>query len=177
MNSSNDADRPRADDQGARARGALPKEAGAPSAANEQRDELEEIEADGRHPGALRRSWEAQTGGRRIFVVVGALLTLVGSALVVWFALSATVSKPNWRDVSFTVVDDGLVQMSFQLTKPPQMTVECTILAQEVSHGVVGRTVLTIGPTATAATVQNAQIRTTSLAVIGTVRSCAQQSP
>lgn len=138
--------------------------------------EADEIAADGARRGSLRRAWHAQSRGRRIFVLVGALLSLIGTVVVVWFALSATVTKPMWRDVSFDVVDDRLTTMRFELTKPRDMTVECTVIAQETNHGVVGRTVVTVGPTQTASTVHEVRIRTTGLAVIGTVRTCAERS-
>ncbi len=139
-------------------------------------DETEEIEADA-HRGTMRQAWAGQSAGRRRFIAAGVVLTLLGMATAVWFGLSATVTKPNWRDLSFNVVDDRLVQMRFELTKPKDMTVQCTVIAQEVNHGVVGRTVLTIGPTEQASTVHDAQIKTTTLAVIGTVRACAEWDP
>ena len=80
------------------------------------------------------------------------------------------------RDVSFDVVDDRLTTMRFELTKPTDMTVDCTVIAQETNHGVVGRTVVTVGPTQTPSTVHEVQIKTTTLAVIGTVRTCAERT-
>ena len=41
------------------------------------------------------------------------------------------------------------------------------LIAQETNHGVVGRTVVTVGPTQTPSTVHEVQIKTTTLAVIG----------
>ena len=78
--------------------------------------------------------------------------------------------------VAFDVVDDRLTTMRFELTKPTDMTVDCTVIAQETNHGVVGRTVVTVGPTQTPSTVHEVQIKTTTLAVIGTVRTCAERT-
>ena len=139
-------------------------------------DEADEIDAEQARPGGMRRAWSAQSPGRRRFIVVGVVLAILGSALIVWFALSATVTKPMWRDVSYSVVDDRLTTMRFELTKPKDMTVDCTVIAQETNHGVVGRTIVAIGPTQTASTVHEVQIKTTTLAVIGTVRTCAERT-
>ncbi len=138
--------------------------------------EADEIAAESAQRGSLRRAWDAQSHGRRIFILVGVALGVLGTIVVVWYALSATVTKPMWRDVSFDVVDDRLTTMRFELTKPTDMTVDCTVIAQETNHGVVGRTVVTVGPTQTPSTVHEVQIKTTTLAVIGTVRTCAERT-
>ncbi len=135
-------------------------------------DELEEERAGSGI--RAREAWAGLSAGRQRYVVAGVVLTIVGTLLVVWFALSATVDKPNWRDVAFEVPDDTHVVVRFEITKPESMTAVCTLLAQQTDHGVVGRTTVTIPPASTRTTSHEAQIRTTSLAVIGTVRTCAE---
>ena len=136
-------------------------------------EDLEEARAG--HGAGIRDAWRGLSAGRRRFVVLGVLLTLIGASLAVWFALAATVNKPNWRDVAFEVPSDQLVRVRFEVTKPPHMTAVCTLLAQETNHGVVGRTTVVIPPSDRRTTVHDAQIRTTSLATIGTVRTCHEQ--
>lgn len=140
---------------------------------SEESLESEEVRA-GSGP-RIREAWRALSAARRRFVVVGVILGLLGTAMGVWFALSATATKPNWRDVSYDVVDDETVVVRFEVTKPREMTAVCTVLAQETNHGVVGRTTVTVPPSDQLSTITQTRIRTTSLAVIGTVRTCAEQ--
>nr|WP_276511229.1 DUF4307 domain-containing protein [Kineosphaera limosa] len=123
----------------------------------------------------MREAWAGLTPGRRRFVLAGIVMGVVATIIIVWFALAATVPKPQWKDISFTVPNDTEVQMRYMVTKPPEMTAECLLLAQETNHGVVGRMTVVLGPSTERTTVHEATIRTTSLAVIGTVRSCHEQ--
>lgn len=150
-----------------------PRVPGVPGAHDIESLESEEVRA-GTGP-RIREAWRSLSAARRRFVVVGVVLGLLGTAMGVWFALAATVTKPNWRDVSFDVVDDQTVDVRFEVTKPRDMTAVCTVLAQEINHGVVGRTQVTVPPSDQLSTITQARIRTTSLAVIGTVRTCAEQ--
>lgn len=123
----------------------------------------------------VRDAWSGLCASRRRFVALGVALTVIGTVIAVWFALSATVNKPNWRDMAFEVPNEQVVRVRFEVTKPPDMTAVCTLLAQQTNHGVVGRTTLTIPPADQRTTWHEAQIRTTSLATIGTVRTCHEQ--
>lgn len=123
----------------------------------------------------IRDAWDGLSAGRRRYVALGVVLALVGTMLIVWFALAATVTKPNWRDVAFEVPSDQLVRVRFEVTKPQEMTAVCTLLAQATDHSVVGRTAVTIPPADQRTTWHEAQIRTTSQATIGTVRTCHEQ--
>lgn len=123
----------------------------------------------------IRDAWSGLSAGRRRFVALGVVLSVIGTVIAVWFALSATLDKANWRDMAFDVPSDQLVRVRFEVTKPPHMTAVCTLLAQETNHGVVGRTTVTIPPADQRTTWHEAEIRTTSLATIGTVRTCHEQ--
>lgn len=156
-----------------------PRVPGVPGAHDiESLDSEESLESEEVRAGSgprIREAWRALSAARRRFVVVGVILGLLGTAMGVWFALSATATKPNWRDVSYDVVDDETVVVRFEVTKPREMTAVCTVLAQETNHGVVGRTTVTVPPSDQLSTITQTRIRTTSLAVIGTVRTCAEQ--
>lgn len=144
----------------------------------ESEESLESLESEEVRAGTgprIREAWRSLSAARRRFVVVGVILGLLGTAVGVWFALAATATKPNWRDVSYDVVDDQTVDVRFEVTKPRDMTAVCTVLAQETNHGVVGRMQVTVGPSGQLSTITQTRIRTTSLAVIGTVRTCAEQ--
>lgn len=123
----------------------------------------------------IRESWKGLSAGRQRFVALGVVLTVLGTAIAVWFALAATLDKPNWRDMAFEVPSDQVVRVRFEVTKPPDMTAVCTLLAQETNHGVVGRTTVPIPPADRRTTWHEAEIRTTSPATIGTVRTCHEQ--
>ncbi len=146
---------------------------GAETTADLEAEDLEEARAG--TGTRARDAWAGLDPAHRRFVVLGVVLGILGTAMVIWYALSATVDKVNWRDVAFEVPADNLVRMRFEITKPPDMTAVCTLLAQETNHGVVGRTTVTIPPASERTTYHEATIRTTSLAVIGTVRTCAAQ--
>lgn len=148
-----------------------------PPSSDRPRSDEEAEEARAGSGARIGDAWGGLSAGRRRFVALGVVLTLIGAAIAVWFALSATVNKPNWRDMAFEVPSDDLVRVRFEVTKPPDMTAVCTLLAQEVNHAVVGRTTVVIPPADQRTTWHEAEIRTTAQATIGTVRTCHEQEP
>lgn len=120
-----------------------------------------------------REYWRSISPGRRKAVGLAAVLVLVGSLIAVWFGLAASVNWPVQRDLSYTVHNAGLTTVRFEVTKPPEMTAVCDVVAQEVGKAVVGRTPVTIPPSTERTTRHEVEVRTTTLAVIGLVKTCS----
>lgn len=138
-------------------------------AARFEADLEEESASAGRGP---REYWRSISPGRRKVVGFAAVLVTVGSLVAVWFGLSASVGWPVQRDLAYTVHDAGSVTVRFEVTKPQEMTAVCEVVAQEVGKAVVGRTDVTIPPSTERTTRHEVTLRTTTLAVIGLVKTC-----
>lgn len=119
-----------------------------------------------------RDYWRGISTGRRRAVLLAAVLVVVGSLVAVWFGLASAVGWPIQRDLAYTVHDAGSVTVRFEVTKPPEMTAVCEVVAQEVGKAVVGRAEVTIPPAAERTTRHEATLRTTTLAVIGLAKTC-----
>ncbi|MDO5697736.1 MAG: DUF4307 domain-containing protein [Dermatophilus congolensis] len=119
-----------------------------------------------------RDYWRSITPGRRKAVGLAAVLVLIGSLVAVWFGLASAVGWPIQRDLSYTVHDASSVTVRFEVTKPPEMTAVCEVVAQEVGKAVVGRTEVTIPPSSERTTQHEVTLRTTTLAVIGLAKTC-----
>ncbi|GMA40665.1 hypothetical protein GCM10025883_27100 [Mobilicoccus caccae] len=86
--------------------------------------------------------------------------------------VAATVGKPMWGNLAFDVRDDRHVEVTYQLTRPTDATVECIVVAKEMNHGTVGTVTDTIPPGPEASIVRTVEVRTTSRAVMGEVSRC-----
>lgn len=136
------------------------------------------FEADAEEESAVavrgpRDYWGSISSGRRKAVGFAAVLVVIGSLIAVWFGLASAVGWPIQRDLAYTVHDAGSVTVRFEVTKPPEMTAVCEVVAQEVGKAVVGRTEVTIPPAAERTTRHEVTLRTTTLAVIGLVKTCS----
>lgn len=132
--------------------------------------EAEEIEADsGRSVGQY---WREASPARRRVVAGAGVAVLVGSLIAVWFGLASGMNWPVQRDLGYTVHDAASTSVRFMVTKPPEMTAQCEVIAQEVGKAVVGRQTVTIPPADTPSTEHEVTLRTTTLAVHGSVKSC-----
>lgn len=138
-------------------------------AARSEADLEEEAASAGRGP---REYWRGITAGRRKAVAFAAVLVVIGSLVAVWFGLASAVGWPVQRDLAYTVHDASSVTVRFEVTKPPEMTAVCEVVAQEVGKVVVGRTDVTIPPSTESTTRHEVTLRTTTLAVIGLVKTC-----
>ena len=117
-------------------------------------------------PGTDRRrlGWSV-TGG-----IVG---LLVGLVFIAW-----TVRNEGQRitatTVGYRVVDDTSVTVSFDVSRPPDLAVTCTLRATDGHFTPVGSASVPI-PTGGAQVVhQEATVRTTTRAVTGVVQDCVR---
>jgi len=106
----------------------------------------------------------------RIGIVAAAV---VGLAVVVWIGLSMAGKPVSFKDVGFHVDGSRSVDVTFEVTKPKESTVTCTLTALSESYAEVGVRTVEVGPADTATRRVTATVQTTELAVTGIVDSCA----
>lgn len=114
---------------------------------------------------------------QRVLWILGPLAGVVMVALITWWALAASVGKPMWGDLTYDVRDDRHVIVTYQVTRPPEKTTVCSIVAKQTDHGSVGRMDDVIPPGEDSQLVRTVEVRTTSLAVIGMVDRCRSYDP
>ncbi len=127
--------------------------------------------------GPLRRGrawWRAATFAQRRFAVLATVLLVVATGAVVGWGLAGTVGQASWRDLTYEVQGDRTVVVRYEVTKPPQQSARCVVVAKEVNHGTVGRVEDVVGPSENPTVARKVSVRTTSLAVIGMVDSCQE---
>lgn len=132
--------------------------------------EAEEIQTGlGRGP---RQYWRDISPARRRVVAGAGIAVAAGSLVAAWFGWESAADWPVPRDLAYTVHDPASTTVRFAVTKPPEMTAECEVIAQEVGKAVVGRDTATIPPSLQPTTEHEVTLRTTTLAVHGSVRTC-----
>ena len=104
--------------------------------------------------------------------VAGTIAILLGCALAVWFALASTVGKPTWTDLSYHVLDDRTVDVTYLVSRPVGRDVTCAIRALDRSFATVGLVEVHIPGSDASSVRRTTRVRTTSRAVTGVVRSC-----
>jgi len=96
--------------------------------------------------------------------VIGTLGVAAGVAVAVWFGVSSTLGLASWTTMSYVVMDDQSVRVTFELNRPADKTTTCTIHALARDFATVGSIDQTTTETVT--------VRTTSRAVTGEVKTC-----
>jgi flagellar basal body-associated protein FliL len=119
------------------------------------------------------RYGRGRPGRGKIVAVVVAVLVL--AAAVGWFAYAsiAGAASATGTDVGFHVVDDGTIQVTFDVTKPKKSSATCTVQALDPSFATVGTLQVTIGPAGTGTVRRTVTLRTTNRATAGEVTTCA----
>lgn len=117
--------------------------------------------ATGTDPAARRRWW-----------TIGVVAVVLMSALAVWFGISATSGRVHWVDTGYQVVSDRQVDVRFDLRRDPDRAVECELEAQDFSHTVVGRTLVTVPPSDSSPSRHVMSVETATAAVTGYVSEC-----
>jgi hypothetical protein len=98
---------------------------------------------------------------------------LLGCAMAVWFGLASTVGKPSWTNLSYRVIDDTTVDVTYLVSRPIGRDVTCVIRAMDRSFGTVGMITVQIPASDTSSVRRTTRVRTTTRAVTGVVRSCS----
>jgi len=105
--------------------------------------------------------------------VVATVGILLGCAMAVWWGLASTIGTPSWTVLSYRVVDDRTVDVSYLVSRPTGRNVTCVIRALDRGFGTVGLIEVHV-PGSDASSVRvTTRVRTTARAVTGLVRSCA----
>ena len=105
----------------------------------------------------------------RIGIVVAAV---VGIAVVVWIGLAMAGQPVSYKDVGYHVDGSRSVDVTFEVTKPKESTVSCTVTALSESYAEVGVRTVEVGPADSATRRVTVPVQTTELAVTGIVESC-----
>ena len=115
----------------------------------------------------------ASSRTKRVFAIaVAGVFALVLSAWVVWAALDGDSANIEFRDVAHEIVDDSLVNVTWQVTAEPGSDVTCAVKAMNESFTDVGWKVLDLGPTDERTRTLTVDVRTTELAVTGLIYRC-----
>ena len=107
--------------------------------------------------------------------LVGVAFLVVAAAVASWRVLSVADEQVTATVVGFKVVDERTTTISFDVTKPPSVTVVCTVHAQNLKKALVGSAQVTVPPSTERTTNQQVAIKTTTGAVAALVQDCIRQ--
>jgi len=114
----------------------------------------------------------AGTGRWWVVGVVGIGLSV---ALVVWYGLRGSGNRITATTAGYQVVDDSSVRITFDVDRPAQLAVTCTLSALDGHFTVVGRADVAI-PQGNERTVHRVEtIKTATRAVTGVVQDCVRR--
>lgn len=103
--------------------------------------------------------------------VIGCTLAVV---LISWWVLRDASERITATTVGYKVVDDTSVRITFDVSRPPQLAVTCTLRALDGRFTVVGSADVVVPPTAERTVSRVETIRTASRAVTGLVQDCVR---
>jgi len=105
--------------------------------------------------------------------VLGTIAILLGCAIAVWFGLASTLGKPSWTTLSYHVVDDRTVDVTYLVSRPTGRDVTCVIRAMDKGFATVGLLGVGIPGSESQSVKLTTRIHTTTRAVTGVVKSCS----
>ena len=108
-------------------------------------------------------------GVLRLLVGVVAVVVL---AAVAWMAFGQQGNDVRGRDVGYSVKSPEVVEITFDVAKPRDATVVCTLEALNSSYAQVGSREVTIGPSEVGEARFTTEIATSEEAVTAVVESC-----
>lgn len=109
----------------------------------------------------------------RLLVPALVLLGAAGVAVAIWLGLRVGVVPVSWHDVGFRVDGDESVEVTFDVTRTdPTEPATCMVEALNNAHAQVGVVTVEVAPSTATRVRLTTQVRTSELAVSGTVRSC-----
>lgn len=109
---------------------------------------------------------------RRLWVLGGVALVVVGTALAIWFGLSATSGVQVFNS-GYRVVSDEELELRFDIRRDASREVACELTAYDEHHATVGRARLVVPPGTASESRHLGTVRTTSRALNGMVERCA----
>ena len=105
--------------------------------------------------------------------VLGTIGILLGCAVAVWFGLASTLGKPSWTILSYHVVDDRTVDVTYLVSRPIGRDVTCVIRAMDKGFATVGLLEVDIPGSESQSVKRTTRVHTTTRAVTGVVKSCS----
>jgi hypothetical protein len=104
-------------------------------------------------------------------VGLGALVVAT-LAVVTWLGYGVLRDPVQWKPVGYSVKGPDRIDVTFDITKAPEATVRCTIVALSSTFAEVGVREVTVGPTEHATERFTESVATQELAVTGEVHLC-----
>ncbi|WP_313279888.1 DUF4307 domain-containing protein [Timonella senegalensis] len=108
--------------------------------------------------------------GRKFAIALGVVVILVAVAVMAYIAFA--IPTIRGKDVGFNIKSPEVIEITFDVAKPEDWTVECTLNALNENYAQVGTKIVTIGPAETYEQRFSTDIRTTEIAVTAVVDSC-----
>lgn len=129
-------------------------------------------ESPARRPPAGRYGPEPTARSARRGRLVVIAIAVLGLAVALWVAVNMATQPVSFKDVGFRIEGNQAVDVTFEVTKPREQTVRCTVTALSESYAEVGVRTVEVGPSDEATRRVTVTVPTTELAVTGTVESC-----
>lgn len=105
---------------------------------------------------------------------LGIAFTLVFVSWLGYREFSVAGQRVTAQTLGFQIVDGRTTQIEFEVTKPAEAAVVCTVQAQDIKHAVVGSATVDIPASAATVSRHATTIRTTTPAVAALVHSCVR---
>ena len=123
---------------------------------------------------AIVRALPRPAPGTGRWWLFGTVAIVLAVAAISWVSLHDSGNRITATTVAYDVVDDSSVLIRFDVTRPQQLSVSCTLRALDGHFCVVGSAVVAIPPGAEGTTHHVATIRTAARAVTGVVQDCVR---
>jgi len=104
--------------------------------------------------------------------VVATIGILLGCGMAVWWGLASTVGRPSWTVLSYKVVDDRTVDVTYLVSRPTGRDVTCLVRALDKSFATVGLIEVRVPGSDASSVRRTTRVRTTTRAVTGVVKVC-----
>ena len=114
----------------------------------------------------------ATPGGRRLKIAGAVAAIAVGVAGAAYLSFGNPGSSVRGQEVSYSVKSSEMVEITFNVAKPEDSTVVCTLNALNTNYAQVGTKTVTIGPSDVGEAQFTVPIATTELAVTAVIESC-----
>jgi hypothetical protein len=104
--------------------------------------------------------------------VVATVGILLGCAIAIWWGLASTLGRPSWTVMSYHVVNDQTVDVTYLVSRPAGRQVTCVISALDSNFATVGLVQVRVAASGESSVRRTTRVRTTARAVTGVVQSC-----
>lgn len=110
---------------------------------------------------------------RRTVVILAGVLTVIALGVGAWIAVGHLGRSVTTQDVGFAVAaDQRSVDVTFDITMPPNTTAVCTLESLDARYGQVGLLDAAVGPMPNRVNRVTFTVATSAPPVTGFVRSC-----